>query len=996
MSFNEVSVPTGESATAGPDAVADPTVGAGATYPPYLVEGKINADDKKLYFRELIAGGPFIPFGGGGGAAPAGPVAPPAGGGGGAAGKSLVGAILPLPPPLLQPAATPTDDPYAPLRAIYGADSVYPSITVPPGDATTGGAEGEKDESNADAEQAPYDPRLIFVKGANGNLVYSFTALENVQTPLVEGMITEDQDSATMDNGDKAEGIVASEIMRTKGSPKRKQFEHLHAFYGVPSIMNDNMYTNLPAAGGLKFNKLLRDLENQPRWYDITAGVARKKADGQLGSSTMQLTIKDIVDWSQVPKNAMFPYRFQDFVFLKYWKKIPLNYMITLRRYTRPVIDNATSIFDEKKIGGKGVPNDKKQTDHISQLGDAARAITFLGEEAGNKISTILGPITAGLKWKEIKAGVHNIAGGSGGSAGSPGTAGDATTPFPGVAKLFDFILGGSASKPAPGGSGAGGGGSGTPKDPYNNGPYANKLIGPITVIESTKARDRGVEFKHTIKLTFEYAARSIGGINSKAALLDILGNMMILTFNEASFWGGYNRHMPSGGGGGGGGSGGGECFIDGTLIDMADGAQKQIEHIEVGDIVLTYNLKDQAIEPQKVLELKKFQKSNIIKIALGNGNTVSSTDEHPYYVVGKGWSSYNVGGCKLYNLLFVEQLSVGDFFLGNDGKEVEVLSIDYVETDNVNVTTFEVFGNHNYYANGILVHNKGGSFLGGKEGKEAWMRGDPEAFFGAVVKQFNSVMDTVGDFFKELQGDPVATLMGAAKAGASKFMKLNQTGGSGGGGGSGGSAGQALHALLTGDAIGEWHVTVGNPQNPMMLIGNLICTGITINFNDELGPDDFPTEAKFEVTLDHGMPRDRAAIEGMFNKGNGRIYSFPPGIEENEVFSSYNQSAVDRSLRGKGPQSEQQSKTDATTSANTTNRGTPGSIEGTTSANLRNYDTSQGGNLKHLVDDPGMWGRSFGYAKQTLGPTLRLSKSGFLVAGWSHFKAEPATEVKK
>jgi len=48
------------------------------------------------------------------------------------------------------------------------------------------------------------------------------------------------------------------------------------------------------------------------------------------------------------------------------------------------------------------------------------------------------------------------------------------------------------------------------------------------------------------------------------------------------------------------------------------------------------------------------------------------------------------------------------------------------------------------------------------------------------------------------------------------------------------------------------------------------------VEFGNELGPDDFPTEVKITVNLEHGMPRDRDAIQSMFNRGMGRIYDIP------------------------------------------------------------------------------------------------------------------------
>ena len=90
----------------------------------------------------------------------------------------------------------------------------------------------------------------------------------------------------------------------------------------------------------------------------------------------------------------------------------------------------------------------------------------------------------------------------------------------------------------------------------------------------------------------------------------------------------------------------------------------------------------------------------------------------------------------------------------------------------------------------------------------------------------------------------------------------------------------QAPIALLSGAPSGYWHVTIGNPLDPIAMIGNMAVTKTTVQFNDILGYDDFPTEVKFTVELEHCMPRDTAAIENMFNGAKGRFYSFTdPGL---------------------------------------------------------------------------------------------------------------------
>lgn len=89
---------------------------------------------------------------------------------------------------------------------------------------------------------------------------------------------------------------------------------------------------------------------------------------------------------------------------------------------------------------------------------------------------------------------------------------------------------------------------------------------------------------------------------------------------------------------------------------------------------------------------------------------------------------------------------------------------------------------------------------------------------------------------------------------------------------------GQVVNALLTGDPTGQWHLTVGNPMNPIMMIGNLACTDSKVSFEGPLGFEDFPSKMKVEITLKPARMRDKGEIESMFNAGRGRIYLQPNG----------------------------------------------------------------------------------------------------------------------
>jgi hypothetical protein len=92
--------------------------------------------------------------------------------------------------------------------------------------------------------------------------------------------------------------------------------------------------------------------------------------------------------------------------------------------------------------------------------------------------------------------------------------------------------------------------------------------------------------------------------------------------------------------------------------------------------------------------------------------------------------------------------------------------------------------------------------------------------------------------------------------------------------GGPGG--GDVIKAFLTGDPTGQWHVTIGNPMNPIMVCGNLALQDTDISFEGPLGFEGFPTKMKVEITLKPGRPRDKTEIESMFNAGRGRMYLQP------------------------------------------------------------------------------------------------------------------------
>jgi hypothetical protein len=102
------------------------------------------------------------------------------------------------------------------------------------------------------------------------------------------------------------------------------------------------------------------------------------------------------------------------------------------------------------------------------------------------------------------------------------------------------------------------------------------------------------------------------------------------------------------------------------------------------------------------------------------------------------------------------------------------------------------------------------------------------------------------------------------------------------------------IHSLLTANPTGEWHVTVGNPFNPTMMIGNLIMENASWGMEGPFTIDDIPSYITLEIKLKHAMPRDKYSIQRMFNYGGTRFYGSNIDFENKSYYRN-------RSLHGNG-----------------------------------------------------------------------------------------------
>jgi hypothetical protein len=433
-------------------------------------------------------------------------------------------------------------------------------------------------------------------------------------------------------------------------------------------------------------------------------------------------------------------YQWSDFLFCKYYNQIPNNYLLTLRRYSMPPEDNIYKVIknikgsEEKdkfvnETNGKGekvtvkkgkISKTEPASFNLTQP-DMARACTYLSEKAGNKLEDIL-KFSYNYNWRDVQAEVKDIdmSRASGGGYESHNFFSSGLLGSSVGKSIIDVFRGRNFGNHA---ATEWANENRSAMDDWDA-HYPHKIYGPINVISKRRARERGLSFEHDINLVFEYEIKAYDGLNTKMAFLDIMANIMVLTYGNAQWWGGANRFV-------GHQAHVGPRYGDNSKLMQGDafGFARSV----MDDVV-----------------------SDFQRVFAGPGGTLTLSS-------------------------FLEGLLKGSL--------------------------------------GVLNNVLGRSFI-----------------------------------------DSFGTGMGS-------YVAVPQ--------------------LLTGEAVGDWHLTVGNPLNPIAMIGNLCLENSTIEFFGPLSHDDFPTNIKLTCQLKHGRPRDKSDFESMFNAGRGRLYGNALSLKDKKNISA-------------------------------------------------------------------------------------------------------------
>ncbi|MBF0648247.1 hypothetical protein IR083_05420 [Dysgonomonas sp. GY75] len=143
-----------------------------------------------------------------------------------------------------------------------------------------------------------------------------------------------------------------------------------------------------------------------------------------------------------------------------------------------------------------------------------------------------------------------------------------------------------------------------------------------------------------------------------------------------------------------------------GTKITMFDDKKKNIETLEVGDVVLSFNTKDKVYEEKKVKSINKRMYSRLVRVTLNSGIQLTMTSDCPF-LAEKGWVSVDPELTKSNKKYTdVKRCQIGEFALFYN-----VTSTDYVEIsviqgimDPTQTYIVELEGDGAIVANGFLV----------------------------------------------------------------------------------------------------------------------------------------------------------------------------------------------------------------------------------------------------------------------------------------------------
>tara|TARA_B100000795_G_scaffold261062_1_gene237500 strand:+ start:587 stop:1861 length:1275 start_codon:yes stop_codon:yes gene_type:complete len=146
-------------------------------------------------------------------------------------------------------------------------------------------------------------------------------------------------------------------------------------------------------------------------------------------------------------------------------------------------------------------------------------------------------------------------------------------------------------------------------------------------------------------------------------------------------------------------------CFVSGSKVSKNKNNVIFIEDLKIGDTILSYDTKTNERQNSVVLDLVSVNHSNLVELYFDHDTIISTTD-HPYFVFGKGWSSFDSLSTQLnynnYNI--VNQIQINDLFISITGVKSKLIGYSFKNQLSETFTITKLDKGNAFFLNGVLV----------------------------------------------------------------------------------------------------------------------------------------------------------------------------------------------------------------------------------------------------------------------------------------------------
>lgn len=145
-------------------------------------------------------------------------------------------------------------------------------------------------------------------------------------------------------------------------------------------------------------------------------------------------------------------------------------------------------------------------------------------------------------------------------------------------------------------------------------------------------------------------------------------------------------------------------CFAKGTQIQMADKSTRNIEDLNVGDQISYFDFESQELKVTTIQKLESVVHHGLVTYQFESGLTITSTQDHPYQLLNKGWASLNPERSAQYEgFEKILKIEPGDLFITVNGPE-RLTAITHVPGHQQTFTISKLSVGNNFIANGLVV----------------------------------------------------------------------------------------------------------------------------------------------------------------------------------------------------------------------------------------------------------------------------------------------------